>query len=91
MPLYLSESDVEGLLTPGEAVPVVEACFRRLAAGAVENVPRRRLALDDGSLAVMSAVDRELGYAGVKSYIVAAGRRPSSSASSTSRRASSPP
>jgi len=74
LPLYLSESEVEDLITPGEAVPVVEACFRRLAAGVVENVPRRRLAHDDGSLAVMSALDRELGYAGVKSYVVAAGR-----------------
>ena len=43
MPLYLSEHDVESLLSPGEAVPVIEACFRRLAAGTVENVPRRRL------------------------------------------------
>ena len=42
MPLYLSERDVESLLSPGEAVPVVEACFLRLAGGMVENVPRRR-------------------------------------------------
>jgi ornithine cyclodeaminase/alanine dehydrogenase-like protein (mu-crystallin family) len=74
VPLYLSESDVAGLITPGEAVPVLEQCFLRLAAGAVENVPRRRLPLDDGSFAVMSAVDRELGYAGVKTYAVVAGR-----------------
>ena len=74
MPLYLSESEVEGLFTAGEAVPVLEACFRRLAAGAVENVPRRRLALDDGSFAVMSAVDRELGYAGLKAYTVVGGK-----------------
>ena len=63
-----------GLITAGEAVPVVEACFARMAAGAVENVPRRRLALDDGSFAVMYAVDRELGYAGVKAYTVVAGK-----------------
>ena len=74
MPLYLTEADVAGLITAGEAVPVLEACFRRMAAGAVENVPRRRLALEDGSFAVMYAVDRELGYAGVKAYTVAAGR-----------------
>ena len=72
MPLYLTESDVEGLITAGEAVPVVEECFRRMAAGAVENVPRRRLAFDEGSLAVMSAVDRELGYAGSKTYLATA-------------------
>jgi alanine dehydrogenase len=74
MPLYLSEADVSGLITPGEAVPVVEACFRRLAAGAVENVPRRRLELEDGTFAVMSAADRELGFAGVKAYTAVAGR-----------------
>lgn len=74
MPLYLSESDVEGLITAGEAVPVLEDCFRRLASGAVQNQPRERLPHDDGYLAVMSAVDRERGYAGVKSYVVAAGQ-----------------
>jgi alanine dehydrogenase len=74
MPLFLSERDVESLLTPGEAVPIVEECFRRLAAGAVENVPRRRLAVDDGAFALMAAADRELGFAGVKSYVTVAGR-----------------
>jgi alanine dehydrogenase len=74
VPLYLSESDVEGLLTPGEAVPVLEECFRRLAAGSVENVPRRRLGFEGGSFALMAAVDRELGYAGLKSYVVHEGR-----------------
>jgi alanine dehydrogenase len=74
MPLFLSERDVESLLTPGEAVPIVEECFRRLAAGAVENVPRRRLPVDDGALALMAAADRELGFAGVKSYVTVGGR-----------------
>jgi ornithine cyclodeaminase/alanine dehydrogenase-like protein (mu-crystallin family) len=73
LPLYLTEADVQGLLTPGDAVPVIEACFLRMAAGSVDNVPRRRLELDDGAFAVMSAVDRELGYAGLKAYTVVAG------------------
>jgi ornithine cyclodeaminase/alanine dehydrogenase-like protein (mu-crystallin family) len=68
MPLYLEESDVEGLLSPAEMVDVVEACFRRMAAGAVENRPRYRLKLDEGGLAVMAAADLELGYAGAKVY-----------------------
>jgi ornithine cyclodeaminase/alanine dehydrogenase-like protein (mu-crystallin family) len=68
MPLYLAESDVEGLLSPAEMVDVVEACFRRMAAGAVENRPRYRLGLDGGGLAVMAAADLELGYAGAKVY-----------------------
>lgn len=74
MPIYLSEADVAALLTPADAVPVIEDCFRRMVAGVVENRPRERLPHDDGFLAVMSAVDRELGYAGVKSYVVAAGK-----------------
>ncbi len=74
MPLYLSEADVEGLLTPGDAVPVIEESFRRLAAGVVENVPRRRLALDEGTFAIMAAADRGLGYAGLKSYTVVGGK-----------------
>ena len=73
MPLYLPENDVESLFTPAAALPVLEASFRRLAAGGVENVPRRRLELPDGSFAVMAAVDRELGYAGLKSYTVVGG------------------
>ena len=74
MPLYLSERDVEGLITAGEAVPVIEESFLRMAAGSVETVPRRRLGFDDGTFAVMSAVDRGLGYAGVKAYTAMAGR-----------------
>src|ERR687888_1043128 len=68
MPLYLTEAEVSELLVPADALEAVEACFRRLAAGEVENVPRRRLRLEGGVFAVMSAVDRELGLAGLKSY-----------------------
>jgi len=66
--MYLTEQDVAELLAPGEAVDAIEACFRRMAAGSVENRPRYRLGLDGGALAVMSAADRELGYAGAKVY-----------------------
>jgi alanine dehydrogenase len=68
LPLYLTEEDVEALVTPLEAVEAIEASFRRLAAGAVENRPRYRVRLDGGSMAVMSAADRELGFAGAKVY-----------------------
>ncbi len=68
MPLYLTEVDVAELLAPADAVDVIEACFRRMAAGAVENRPRYRLRLESGSLAVMAAADLELGYAGAKVY-----------------------
>ena len=68
MPLYLTEADVAELLSPADAVAAVEACFGRLARGVVDNVSRARLPLDDGVFAVMACVDRELGYAGLKSY-----------------------
>jgi alanine dehydrogenase len=68
VPLYLTEAEVAELLSPADALEAVEGCFRRLAAGEIENVPRERTRLDDGHLAVMWAVDRELGLAGLKSY-----------------------
>ena len=68
MTLYLSESDVAELLSPEDAVAAIEDCFRRMAAGAVENRPRYRLGLEGGALAVMAAADLELGYAGAKVY-----------------------
>jgi alanine dehydrogenase len=74
VPLYLSEDDVGALLTPAEALPVIEACFVRIASGAVVNEPRKRLPMPGGHYAVMAAVDTELGYAGLKSYTVVDGR-----------------
>jgi alanine dehydrogenase len=66
--LYLTEADLADLLTPADALEAVEGCFRRLAAGAVENRPRTRIRLEDGVFAVMAATDLELGLAGLKSY-----------------------
>jgi ornithine cyclodeaminase/alanine dehydrogenase-like protein (mu-crystallin family) len=66
--LFLSEGDVQELLSPADAVDAVEGSFRRMAAGAVVNAPRRRLKLEEGRLADMAASDLELGYACVKAY-----------------------
>jgi len=66
--LYLTEEQVGELLTPADAVDAIEACFQRMARGAVENRPRYRLRLEHGALAVMAAADLELGYAGAKVY-----------------------
>src|SRR5205814_6029174 len=68
MPLYLREADVAELLSPADAIEAVEGALRRIAAGAVDNRPRERLPLEDGQYAVMACVDRELGYAGLKTY-----------------------
>ena len=68
MALYLTEADVDALLTIEDAIEAVEGSFRHLAAGGVENRPRYRLKLGGGIMAVMSAVDAELGKAGLKTY-----------------------
>jgi alanine dehydrogenase len=67
--IHLTEADVDALVTPTDAVAAIEACFERMARGSVELLPRERLPLESGSLAVMAAVDNELGFAGVKSYV----------------------
>src|SRR4051794_22184822 len=66
--LYLSESDVESLLSPADAVEAVEGSLLRMGQGSVELAPRRRLRLAHGMLADMAAADNELGYAGGKMY-----------------------
>jgi ornithine cyclodeaminase/alanine dehydrogenase len=68
VPLYLTEQEVASLLTPAGALEAVDESFRRLARGGVDNRARERLALEGGQFAVMPCVDRELGYAGLKSY-----------------------
>ena len=68
MTLYLREDDVASLLSPADAVPVIEDSFRRLAAGDVDLAPRRRLEMERGRLALMGAADRGLGLAGSKTY-----------------------
>jgi alanine dehydrogenase len=74
VPLYLTEGDVESLLTPEDALQPIEECFRRLARGAIDNRPRTRQPVEGGMFALMSAVDHELELAGLKSYAwVAAG------------------
>jgi len=73
---YVTEAEVAGLLTPAEAYAAVDASFARLAAGAVDNPPRVRAAVPGGDFAVMPCVDRELGYAGLKSYVWLEGGTP---------------
>jgi alanine dehydrogenase len=69
VPLYLTERDVDGLVTPADALLAVEACFERMARARVDNRPRFRHRLEGGAFAVMSAVDHEVGVAGVKAYV----------------------
>lgn len=67
--MYLDEDTVARLLTPELAFGAVEESFRRLARGAIENPTRVRAEVPGGVFAVMPCVDRELGLAGLKSYV----------------------
>ena len=64
----MTEAQVGDLLTPAEARAAVHASFGRLARGVVENPTRVRAELPGGVFAVMPCIDRELGYAGLKTY-----------------------
>jgi ornithine cyclodeaminase/alanine dehydrogenase len=66
--LYVTEQQVAELLTPADAIAAVDASFDRLSRGVVDNPSRVRAAIPGGVFAVMPCVDRELGYAGLKSY-----------------------
>jgi ornithine cyclodeaminase/alanine dehydrogenase-like protein (mu-crystallin family) len=76
MPLYLTEAEVEELLTPTDAFAAVEGSLERLARGEVDNRTRISLDLPDGKFAAMPCVDRGLGYAGLKTYAWAPGGTP---------------
>jgi alanine dehydrogenase len=66
--LYVTEAQVGDLLTPADARAAVFASLERLARGAIDNPARVRAELPGGVFAVMPCVDRELGYAGLKTY-----------------------
>ena len=66
--MYLTESDVESLLTMEIALDAVEGVFRERGEGRATNRPRYRLPFGGGSLQVMSAAAPGLGVAGLKVY-----------------------
>jgi ornithine cyclodeaminase/alanine dehydrogenase-like protein (mu-crystallin family) len=68
MPLYVTEAEVAELLSPAEARVAVTASLQRMARGVIESPTRVRTELPGGVFAVMPCVDRELGYAGLKTY-----------------------
>ena len=66
--LYLTEADVQRLLTIDIAIDVCEEAFRRLAAGEAENIPRARAQAPGIVLHAMSAAAGYLGLVGWKCY-----------------------
>jgi alanine dehydrogenase len=68
MAIFLTEKDVENLLTMPEAVNALDAAFRRQAQGNIINQPRRRLHLPDGTYHTMIAGDMGLETFAIKAY-----------------------
>ena len=74
MALYLTEEQVEQLLTMPMAIEAVEEAFRQLGTGQAENLPRRRVHSARGTLHLMAAAIPSSGYMGYKTYSVFPGR-----------------
>jgi alanine dehydrogenase len=70
MVLFLTEQNVEELLTVPVAIEAVEEAFLQLGLGRAENLPRRRLHAPAGMLHLMAASLPELGLMGFKAYTV---------------------
>ena len=68
MTLYLTEAEVESLLTTEDALAAVQGSLERQAEGVLQLVLRRRIDLEDGAFALMAAADGGLGLAGLKAY-----------------------
>ncbi len=73
-PLWITNADVERLLSVEEAVPVVEAVLRQQAVGEATNLPRGHAIAGNGlMLAHMSAALHEQGVFGFKAYSIVGG------------------
>ncbi|MDA0677294.1 MAG: ornithine cyclodeaminase family protein [Chloroflexi bacterium] len=73
MAIYLTESEVNGLLTMDMALDALDEVFKARAAGKVANIPRTRLPLGRGSYNLMAASWPERGVVGHKSYAAGGG------------------
>ncbi len=73
MTLHLTDADVAKLVSPAEAVELIEACCYRIADATAVSGVRQQIPAPAGHLALMGAIDTELGYAATKSYLNAGG------------------
>jgi alanine dehydrogenase len=74
VPLYLTEDDVNNLITMQDAVESVETGFAAMSRGEASNLPRQRLRLPNGMYNIMSAAVPALGVMGLKAYSGGKGR-----------------
>ena len=67
--LYLTETEVDGLLDMELALEALDDVFRARSSGDVRNEPRRRLVTGNGAMNFMAATWPSRGWAGHKSYV----------------------
>lgn len=70
MPLYLTETDVQTLLTMETALDLVEAAYRDQGHGKLDNMPRWRARGSGHVLSVLAAALPERHASGLKAYTV---------------------
>lgn len=73
MALYITEEQVNGLVTMADAMRAVEASFRRQGEGRNTHEPRRRVHVPAGMLHVMFGADPDAGVMGLKAYTTVKG------------------
>ncbi len=69
MPLYITEADVQRLLTPREVTDALEVTFQGLARGEGAQIPRFRVRHGKQILHTLPGLSRTDGVAGVKTYL----------------------
>jgi len=74
MVLLLTEADVRTLLTMDMELEAVEQAMRGMADGSATNLPRRRIAMEGGSLHLMASTVGSLQAIGLKAYNTFGGR-----------------
>jgi alanine dehydrogenase len=71
-PLYLTEADVESLISVPETIGILETAFRNQSQGTSVANPRQRLRMSSATLHIMAGSIP--GYFGYKAYTTAAGK-----------------
>jgi alanine dehydrogenase len=74
MVTLLKEADVRSLLTMDLALQAVEEAMRGMAEGTATNLPRRRIAMEGGTLHLMASTVGSLQAVGLKAYNTFGGR-----------------
>lgn len=70
MALYLTEQDIQSLLTFPDAISLVEKAFEARARGRALDIPRERTRMPGGHLHILQAAALDLNAVGYKAYYI---------------------